>query len=204
MVQSRRPDRTWYLSAGFLVVLVLAVLLVSRQPFAGPLDFAVRVPALLGYQAVFAASLSSAYLRDMLRLFGRPFLTVHQYVAVTGLFLLTVHPISVAVRMSTVNVFVPVVSSLRGFLQWGGRPAWYLLLIASAAALWRRSVGDAWRPLHTLTYIAFWLATAHAIMMGPNVQGPVTRALAVAMALAMVGVLVRKRMQEAARKRRRA
>lgn len=186
-----------------MVVLALAALLVSRQPFAGPLDFAVRVPALVGYLAVFTASLSSAYLREMLRLFGRPFLAVHHYVAVTGLALLTVHPISVAVRMSSLDVFVPVVSSVRGFLQWGGRPAWYLLAIASAAALWRRPVGDAWRPLHMLTYIAFWLATAHAIMMGPNVQGPIMRGLAVAMALVMVGVLARKRMQETARRRRR-
>lgn len=202
MAQSKRPDRTWYLLVGFALAVIAAALLVSRQPFATPLVWVTRVAALVGYLGVFAASLASAYLRDMLRIFGRPFLTVHHYLAAGSLILLTVHPISVAVRMSSLGVFVPVLSPPLELLRWGGRLAWYLLLIASAASLWRRSVGDVWRPLHMLTYLAFWLATAHAMLLGPNVQDMVTRGLAVVLAVVMLGVLVRRRVQAAARKRR--
>ncbi|MGI6209457.1 MAG: hypothetical protein ACOYEW_14745 [Anaerolineae bacterium] len=204
MAQSKRPNRTWYLLVGFLVVAALVAFLVSRRPFGRTLDHVIRVSALLGYLGVFAAAVTSAYLREMLRIFGRPFLTVHHYLAVTALVLLMVHPISAAVRSQSLALFVPVLSSPREFLRWGGRPAWYLLLIASAAALWRRTAGDAWRSLHMLTYLAFWLATAHAILLGTDVQGPFIRGLAVVLALVMAGVLVRRRQQAAARKKKTA
>lgn len=63
--------------AGMAGIAAIAALVVSTSPALRPIDFAVRLPALVGYLTVFAAALTSAYLRQMVRWFGRPFMTIH-------------------------------------------------------------------------------------------------------------------------------
>lgn len=113
--------------------------------------------------------------------------------------LLTLHPLAAAIRAQSAGVFVPDLSSPLEFVRWGGRPAWYLLLVAAAVAVFRSRVGAGWRWLHLLTYVAFWLGTAHAILLGANFQGPALRVLGIALALVMLAVLVLKRREAAAR-----
>ncbi len=198
--KSARVDRTWMLWLGLVVVVAIGAFVVSRSPFMRPVDWAVRLPALVGYLAVFAAAVTSAYLRQMVRWFGRPFLTVHHYLAIAGLVLLTLHPLAAALRAQSASLFVPDLSSALEFVRWGGRPAWYLLLAAAVAAVYRSRLGRRWRWLHGLTYVAFWLGTAHAIMLGADVQAPVPRVLAVLLVLIMLVVLVMKRREASARR----
>ena len=97
----------------------------------------------------------------------------------------------------------PDVSSLDAFLRLGGRPAWYLLGIAALAAVLRGRIKQSWRTLHYLNYVAFLLATVHAVLIGTDFISPAMKGVAIALALVAVGVFVSKRVRRWRLKRRR-
>jgi DMSO/TMAO reductase YedYZ heme-binding membrane subunit len=183
--------------------LVVVVIPIALRPFGGPLDWAIRGAALLGYWAIFLAVVSSVYMRELFLLFGRPFIRVHHLVAVAGLILVTLHPLGAALRSSRLGVFVPDFSSVDAFLRLGGRPAWYLILIASLAALWRARIKNKWRVIHYLNYVAFLLATVHAVMIGTEFVSSLLKVVPIALALVTVGVFVWKRVRRRRMRRRR-
>ncbi len=195
MTPTQKPANSLYLALVGIVVLAISVGLVALQPYGTPLNWAIRVAALSGYQAIFLAIVSSNYMRQMRQRFGRPFIKVHHALSIAGLSLVTLHPLLIAWDSLSLGVFVPRFDSWRVFLQLGGRPAWYLLGLASLAALLRRKIRRPWRVIHTLNYVAFWLATAHAILIGSSLQSMVTKAVAVLMALAVVAICIQKRVQ---------
>jgi len=196
MVADKKRKRLsmWYLAPVGILAILLTV--AAEAPLRGgrPIDWAIRSAALLGYQMVFVSVISSAYVVQLVRLFGRPFIKLHHIASVAGLILITLHPIGVAYDAASARVFVPDVSSLRAFLALGGRPAWYLIAIAALVALLRKPIGPAWRVIHPLSYIAFLLATIHGNLIGSNLQAAVPRVLSILMALAVVAVFVRRRM----------
>jgi sulfoxide reductase heme-binding subunit YedZ len=194
MARAKRPDRTWYLILVGIITLIIVGGLIALQPFGTPLNWVIRGAAMMGYLAVFLAIVSSAYMRQMLRIFGRPFIRVHHILSVTGLILLTLHPLAVAWNSATLRVFLPKFDSLTVFLQLGGRPAWYLIVVASLAALLRRTF-KSWRAIHFLNYVAFWLATAHAVMIGADFQHATVKAISAVMALVIVVIFIQKRLQ---------
>lgn len=108
----------------------------------------------------------------MVRIFGRPFVQVHHILSVTGLVLVTLHPLAVAWDYGNLGVFVPVSDSWTDFIRWGGRPAWYLFVVASLVAVLRTSFRQKWRVIHTLNYLAFFLATVHTITSRINIPLP--------------------------------
>jgi hypothetical protein len=184
------------LAGAALLVIIVAV--VALDPVATPFDALVRGAALLAYLLIFIASVTSLYLRELTRFFGRPFVTVHHFAAVTGLVAAVLHPLLVAVRAGSPSVFLPRFDSLGIFLTLGGRPALYLILIAAGAAVWRSSLGQRWRTVHWLNYLAFWLVTAHALLIGSSfLDQPATRALAWVLAIALLGAFIWKRVQTA-------
>ncbi len=172
---------------------LLVVALMALQPVGTPLSWGIRATALLGYLAVFLTAVSSAYMRELFELLGCPFIRVHHILSVAGLVLITLHPLGVAMRSWDLRVFLPDFSSVSAFLKLGGRPAWYLIGIASLAALFRTMIRQRWRSLHLLNYVAFLLATAHAVMIGTDFVSAGMRVAAVALVVIMVGVLTRKR-----------
>jgi hypothetical protein len=149
---------------------------------------------MLGYAYVFLACLSSAFLKEMNRYFGRPYLRVHHLLVTMGLTLLTVHGLTVAWDSRSAAVFLPRFGSVEGFLMWGGPPAYILIWIAAAAAGLRLSLGAG--VLHWLNYIAFMLATAHALMIGTDFSHSVPRWTATAMAIIVIAVFLNKRFRE--------
>jgi len=194
-------NRNWYLVLIGIAALLLVVLILAMTPAASPLDYVLRGAALLGYFAVFLAIISSVYVRELTRFFGRSFIKTHHIVAVSGLILITIHPLTAALQASSLSVFVPDFSSFRAFLTTGGRPAWYLIGIAVLAALLRATWRKSWRQIHWLNYIAFWLATAHANLFGTDFfASPVLRVVSILMALAAVAVLVLKRLPKRKKK----
>jgi predicted ferric reductase len=195
MVNKSKPLSLWYLALVGILALVLTIAVESLDLWGTPLNWAIRGAALLGYQSIFLAIVSSAYMRQLVRLFGRPFVQVHHVVSVAGLILITLHPLGVALDNATISVFVPRFDSVLVFLQLGGRLAWYLVALAALVALLRRSVGLPWRVVHGLNYIAFLLTTVHANLIGTDLQYTVTRAISIVMALVMVGVFVQKRLR---------
>ena len=191
----RKPRNTRYLAVVGVVAVVLVAILLSLQPPGSPLYAVVRSAALLGYLFIFVAIVSSAYLRELVVFFGRPFIKVHHIVSVAGLVLITLHPLAVAGFLSDLGVFVPQVDSWLNFFQWGGPPGWYLLGLAVLAALLRKRLKRQWRAVHYLNYIAFLLGTVHAILIGSDVQSVAVRVIAIVMALVVVLLFVKKRLK---------
>ena len=186
-----------------ILVILIPLVLVAVALVASPSDYtlhaAIRGAAMLGYIYVFLACLSSAFLEEMDRYFGRPYLRVHHLVVTMGLTLLTIHGIAVAWDSGSAAVVLPRFDSPEGFLAWGGPPAYWLIWIAVLAAVLRMSVGARWRVLHWLNYIAFLLATAHALMIGSDLEHPALRWAATGMAIIVMAVFLRKRLAEVRR-----
>jgi DMSO/TMAO reductase YedYZ heme-binding membrane subunit len=199
---SRRVKNTHYLVIGALALLALVVVIVALQPRPAPIYWLIRGAALLGYLTIFLSILSSAYLIPLVRFFGRPFIKVHHVASITGLVAMLVHPIAIAINAGSLSVFVPQFASLRIFLTLAGRVVWPLAAIAALAAWLRKPLGKNWRLIHYLNYLAFWLVTAHAILIGSNFQGWVMRGLAIALALITVAVLIVKRLPRKKKVRR--
>ncbi len=187
-----KAKNTWMLWAALLAAVVVGIILFAVQPPPNGLNAVVRMAALIGYLSVFGAVLSSLYLRELVRTFGRPFIQVHHLVALVGLGLLIVHPLAAALVYRSASVLVPRFSSWNDFFTWGGPPALYLLAIAALVA-WQRRAISGWRIVHYLTYLAFILATIHAILLGTDGQLLPVRILAIALALVAAWVFVRKR-----------
>jgi DMSO/TMAO reductase YedYZ heme-binding membrane subunit len=194
--QARGPI---YLIAIGVVAAALTAALLLLRPYGSPFSWLARGAALLGYLAVFFSILSSAYIRWLVGFFGRPFIRVHHVLSISGLILIGLHPVGVMLDWGSARVLFPRFDSLRGFLQWGGPPALYLIGVASLTAALRRLVGKPWRAIHFLNYIAFLLATFHATMLGTEFTGSgaqsvIARILAILMAVAVVATFVQKRL----------
>jgi DMSO/TMAO reductase YedYZ heme-binding membrane subunit len=165
--------------------------------------WAIRTFALVGYLCVFVAAVSALYMRELVKLFGRPFVKTHHTVTITGLVLLALHGLIGALSLGA-NVLVPKFGSLRLFFTWGGPVALYLIGIASLAALFRRSsLKKQWRYVHWLNYIAFLLATTHAIFLGSEFRAPAMKVVPIVLALALVAAFVLKRLQRSKMRSRR-
>ncbi|GAB4403479.1 MAG: hypothetical protein Kow00123_14570 [Anaerolineales bacterium] len=193
MAKARRLKNAWALWVIALATVGITVAAELTAPVANPLGAAIRGLALTGYQLVFWAIVSSAYVPQLVRFFGRPFIKIHHLASVTGLVCITLHPILVAVDSRSAGVFLPRFDSMQVFLQLGGRPAWYLIALAVAAALLRQRLGAGWRAVHMANYVAFALATAHANLLGGNFQSPVLRVGSWVLLAAMVAAFARRR-----------
>jgi DMSO/TMAO reductase YedYZ heme-binding membrane subunit len=199
---SKRAKNTHYLVLGALGLVALVAIVVALQPRPAPIYWLIRGAALLGYLTIFLSIFSAVYLVPLVRFFGRPFVKVHHVASITGLVAMLVHPIAIAANAGSLSVFVPQFSSLRTFLTLAGRVVWPLVAIAALAAWLRKPLGKNWRLIHYLNYLAFWLVTAHAILIGTNFQSWMMRGLAILLALTTVAVLIKKRLPR--RKRARA
>jgi hypothetical protein len=186
------------------MVVALAALAIALGPSADVWGWVVRGSAIVGYVFAFLAILSSAYMRQLLRILGRPFLWAHHVVAAGSLILVTLHPLGVAIDAASAAVFIPRFDSWRVFLELAGRPALYLMYVGSLAALLRRSWRKSWRIIHVLNYVAFALGTVHAVLIGSDLGRPALRPIPIIMALIVLAVFVQKRIaQQRVRARRR-
>jgi sulfoxide reductase heme-binding subunit YedZ len=192
----RNTGSLWYLVVVGTAAVILVIGLIALQPHGDPLTFFIRGAALLGYLAVFLSILSSATMKQMHRVFGRPFVKMHHVLTVTGLILMTLHPLGVALDWKSPQVLLPRFDSWSIFLQWGGPPAWYLVGLASLAAVLRKTIGKHWRVVHFLNYVAFLLGTVHAIKIGTDLQRGVVRAALVILALVVVATFIQKRFRK--------
>jgi sulfoxide reductase heme-binding subunit YedZ len=172
------------------VLIILYTAFRSSGPFAWRM---VRSAALLGYSTLFLTILSNEYLREMKKLFGRPFMAVHHILAVSGLALIVVHPAGVVLLTRDASNLVPRFESLRLLLMFGGRPALYLILLAAATAVARRRLVRSWRYVHWLNYAAFALAFAHAWLLGTDASHGLLAVAWPAMFVLVAIVFVRKR-----------
>ncbi len=199
----KKTKNRFLLIAGVTVALLAAGAVVALDALDTPIERVIRVAAVSGYLTIFVATLSSNYVRELTRYFGRSFVRVHHVASMTALVALLVHASAVAWRAGSVSVFVPSMSSTQAFFSQGGRPALWLILIAAAVALLRKKIGKQWKVIHWLNYVAFLLGTIHAQTLGRSFQHLVVRIVSAAMAAGVVAVFVLKRRAEARRKQRR-
>jgi DMSO/TMAO reductase YedYZ heme-binding membrane subunit len=176
------------------IVVLLAVVAIVLRPEGTPWNWVDRVAGMVGYVATFLAILSSAYMRALYRLLGRPFLWGHHIVSISGLVLITFHPIAFAIETANAAVFVPRFDSWLVFWELAGRPALYLMAIASLGAWLRRRWRKSWRTIHMLNYVAFLLGTVHAVLIGTDFGQPFLRLVPITMALVTIAVFIRKRL----------
>jgi len=193
MAKGGKSKNTWVLILCGAVALLVMVGIVALDRLYTPLDGVIRVGALLGYLGVFLAALSSNYMRELTRYFGRSFITVHHIVSVTALVALTVHAVSVAWQMRSAAAFLPRFDSWQLFFALGGRPAFWLLAIAALTALFRTAIGKNWKVIHWLNYVAFALGTIHAQMIGSSFVHLGIRIVAWVLLAVLLGVFVWKR-----------
>lgn len=193
MAARRQPKNTWLLVLSGVIALALITLLVALNGSGAPINGAIRIVALFGYAGVFLTSLSSNYMRELTRFFGRRFIKVHHILATASLIALVLHGTLVAVRAGTAAVFLPQVTSVLAFLSMGGVPALWLLATTVVTAILRATIGNRWKTIHWLNYVAFILATIHAQLIGSDFHNIGIQVVSALMALVLIGVFYWKR-----------
>lgn len=153
----------------------------------------IRYSALTGFVSLFLASVFSGFTRQIYQLFGRSYVQIHHLFAILGLILVTIHPLTLAVKVMSIAVFVPDVSSLENFLILGGRPAIYLIYISLFFGFARRTLPKYWRFFHMSIYIALMLAYIHGVLIGTDFANPIIFVLFTIMIGLSLFVLVYKR-----------
>ncbi|MDD1647366.1 MAG: hypothetical protein LUQ03_05765, partial [Methanomicrobiales archaeon] len=176
---------------------VLYLLVIWRVLAGGtdPWSVTIRLAALTGLLTLQLAAMMSPFLREIRKLLGAPFLAVHHRAALAGLILITLHPVSLALRLGRADLFIPVIRSLDAFLMNGGRAALILVYAGVLAAVFQGWLGKGWRPVHALLYIAILLGTVHANLMGSDLSDPVLFIIVNGMTLLVVAAFLAKRWQ---------
>jgi len=192
--------RYWMLVPRWAVLAGVAVLylLVIWRVLAGgtdPWSVTIRLAALTGLLTLQLAAMMSPFLREIRKVLGAPFLAVHHRAALAGLILITLHPVSLALRLGRADLFIPVTGSLDAFLMNGGRAALILVYAGVLAAVFQGWLGKGWRPVHALLYIAILLGTVHANLMGSDLSDPVLFIIVNGMTLLVVAAFLAKRWQ---------
>ena len=181
--------------AVYLVVLVLTVIIAAvLLTLAGTpgLYGIARGTALVGYQFVVLSVLSSAFVRPLVRAYRKPFVKLHHWVSITGLALLTLHPILLVIVTRSPSLLIAAYTS-GDFFRNAGSPALMALTIAALAAILKSRIVRVWRYVHWLNYAALLLGTIHAILIGTSVAMlPELRWLFVLLAASGVAVFIRR------------
>jgi predicted ferric reductase len=201
MASENGISKDWYIAGLGIVSLLIVIVLELLAASGSLLGLVARGAAMLGYLFVFYASLSSLFLRRLVKFFGRSFVKTHHLLSVTALVLLFIHPLSVALQARDAAVFIPSFASWYLFWAYAGRVAFYLLAIAALVALYRTKLRDSWRYIHWLNYVAFIFATVHGLLIGTDFQFLLVRIVAILMAVGVAVAFVVKRRQLAARKK---
>ena len=165
-MSTRKKTSLWWMALPFAIVLALMLALTLPNGLAADAYSLARVAALLGYLLILVAVLSSAFVRPLIKTFGRPFVLLHHIVSYSGLGIIFLHPILIAIVYGDLAIVLPRFDSLSNFFRYGGSPAFELLLLAVLAALLRKRLKSAWQIVHMLTYVAFILGTVHATTVG--------------------------------------
>lgn len=193
MTTTKKTQNTWVLIVSGVAALVLIGGIAALNQLGTAINGIIRIAAMFGYLGVFLTSLSSNYMRELTRYFGRPFIKVHHIVAATSLVALVLHATLVAWRAGSASVFLPQLGSAISFLSFGGVPALWILAITVVTALLRTAIGQNWKTIHWLNYLAFILATIHAQLIGSDFNNIVIQIVSAAMALVLIGIFYWKR-----------
>ena len=114
-------------AAVVLALYAITAAVVLTTPYENPFRVVARLLALWGFLSLSIAVILTPFLREIMKVFGRPFLGVHHTFAAVGLLLPTLHPVTIAIASLNPAIFIPVFFPWERFWLNGGRPALYLL-----------------------------------------------------------------------------
>jgi predicted ferric reductase len=149
---------------------ILVLLLFLSTPIISVANFFIRFGALFGFTSMFIATLMTPFAVELYKIFGKPFVKIHHIYSISGLLLVTLHPLIFAVSVDNIAVFVPDFSSWTSFWVLAGRLALPFIYIAVLGALLRKKAFKGWRIIHALNYVAMFLAYVHGVLIGTDFQ----------------------------------
>jgi len=183
-----------------LALYAITAAVVLTTPYESPFRVVARLLALWGFLSLSIAVILTPFLREIMKIFGRPFLAVHHTFAAVGLLLPTLHPVTLAITSLNPAIFIPVFFPWERFWLNGGRPALYLLYIAFAAVVLRKYIPKYWRWVHGLMYVVLLLAIVHGNLIGTDFENPVIWALFNTLFALAVAAFILKRWQRMRKK----
>jgi sulfoxide reductase heme-binding subunit YedZ len=102
------PKRKGYLlTLGILVLVIIISVLTFSIPYNDPLLLVVRLFALYGFLFLSVATIMTPFLKEITKLFGKPFIKIHHIFAVFGLVSATLHPVMYSIQAQNILVFLP-------------------------------------------------------------------------------------------------
>ncbi|TFG22188.1 MAG: hypothetical protein EU533_04560 [Promethearchaeota archaeon] len=185
-----------------LLLFIVVFILFLFSPIIDAFSFFIRLGALFGFTAMFIATTMSSFMVELYKIFGKPFVKLHHIYSIFGLIMVTLHPVVFAISRVNILVFIPDVSSWIAFWELAGRPAIYLIYIASLAAVLRNKMKKYWRIFHYLNYVALIFAYVHGVLIGTDFQNLGVFVLFTAMLVISIGTFGLKRYQTYQRKQR--
>lgn len=181
--------------AVILLLYFIPVLIVFLHGFDDFFEFFRRITGLIGIVSLFMAIILSSLVKYSKIIFGTTYLKVHHLFSITGLILITLHPIIMAIDFGTSRLFIPNFSSWNAFLANAGRPALYLIYIATLAGILRKNLKNYWRFFHSLLYPAFVFGAIHGMRQGSDLRNVSLYTLFVIMIAAVIVNFIYKRYQ---------
>lgn len=182
---------------GFFAVLLIFCITVSliaiSMGFGSSLNMFMRLLALNGFISLSIATIMTPFLKEISIFFKKPFIRVHHYFAATGLVLVTLHPIVLAIETLNPAVFLPNLDSAYLFLFYGGRQALIMIYVALAAVLLRKKIIGSWRFFHALMYVALFFGVVHGNLSGTDFQNVFVALIFNVLFISAVAMFVLKR-----------
>lgn len=186
---------------GVLILFIIPLLIIAGSETSWSLYTLLRIAGVWGFISLSFGALLNMNKNAVRSQFGKPFLTIHHIFAISGLILITLHPVLYAYLAMDPGVFIPDTSSLYDFLATGGRIAFILIYLAFCAGIFRMALKSRWRFIHGLVYPALILAVVHANLIGQTMVSPVVSVIINGLALLVGITFVMVRIRRIRRKR---
>jgi predicted ferric reductase len=192
----------WLFLLGVGILFIVVTVLAPLTSYSDPLYLAVRLCALNGFVALAIATAMTPFLKEITQAFGRSFLRIHHIFAILGLVFATLHPVFYAVLQADILVFVPQFGNWQVFWELAGRPALYILYLATIVAVLRTMLQKYWRYVHALMYLVLVFVIVHANLIGTDFQNPILLVIMNALFVLTIFTFALKRYQYYQRKQK--
>lgn len=183
---------------GYIILIILGLifgiitLLKVLTPSTSLYHFFIRLFALWGYAALAIATIMTPFLKEITKIFGKPFIKIHHLCAYTGVIFITLHPVLSAIQTMDLTVFLPNFDSWIQFWTLAGRPALILLYIGLIGVLLRKKI-KSWRIIHILMYPMLLMGFIHGFLYGTDFANVgIMIIFSILFGLAMVSFIVKR------------
>jgi len=161
-------------------ILLFVIIMNSYQ--GDILNSSIRLSGLIGFLSLSLGVIMNLLKKEIKSILGQPFITIHHVFVLSGLVLITIHPLLIAISFADFSVFIPDTSSAYVFLMNGGRFAILLIYLGFFAAVFRSVLRGRWVLIHRIIYLALILGIIHANLLGEDLYYPLIQILLDALA----------------------